>query len=261
MEAPVLFDTHDGIATITLNRPEQGNAIDLALAQALVSAAIRCETDAAIRCVVLTGRGRLFCAGGDLALFRDAGDRIDAVLSELAGTLHMALIRFARMTKPFVVLVNGPAAGAGMSLAIGGDIVIAAQAAHFRPAYGSLALSPDGGMSWLLPRLVGMRQAQEILLLDRRIPADEAAGMGLVTRIVPAEALVAEGGRIAAQLASSAAAAGHVRRLLHQALQTNFPDQLAAEEAAIVCAGAAPECRAALAALGLPGEREPSPRR
>ena len=134
------------IATITLNRPQAGNSLDLALAHALLQAAIRCDTDDAVRCVVLTGAGKLFCAGGDVGAFESARDTMPTMLSELAGTVHMAVSRFMRMRKPLLVLVNGPAAGAGLSLAIGGDIVIAARNAHFTAAYGAIGLSPDGGM-------------------------------------------------------------------------------------------------------------------
>lgn len=249
-DAPVLLDVADGIATVTLNRPQAGNAIDLALARALLAAAVRCETDATVRCVVLTGAGRLFCAGGDLDLFRDAGARIDAVLSELAGTLHAALNRFARMPSPLVVLVNGPAAGAGMSLAIGGDIVLCAPSAHFTPAYGSIGLTPDGGMSWSLPRLVGMRRAQEILLLNRRIGAEEALAIGMVTRVVAEDELVDETHAVATRLAAAPGrAAGAVRALLQCSMKSDLAAQLDAEEAAIVAAGASSAARESIAAL------------
>jgi 2-(1,2-epoxy-1,2-dihydrophenyl)acetyl-CoA isomerase len=126
-EQVVLFAVEGSIARVTLNRPECGNAIDLESARALVEAAIRCDADAAIRCVVLTGRGRMFCAGGDLALFAEAGEKIPSLLSELAGTLNMAVSRFMRMAKPLLVLINGPVAGAGLSLALSGDVVVAAR--------------------------------------------------------------------------------------------------------------------------------------
>jgi 2-(1,2-epoxy-1,2-dihydrophenyl)acetyl-CoA isomerase len=246
---PVLFAVDDGIARVTLNRPEAGNAVDLAMARALVEVAIRCETDAAIRCVVLTGAGRLFCAGGDVALFKSAGDGVDALLSDLAGTLHMALTRFARMPKPLLVLVNGPAAGAGLSLGICGDVVLCARSAHFTAAYGTLGLTPDGGMSWLLPRLVGLRKAQEIILTNRRIKADEAEAIGLVTRTVDDDALAGEGDKVAAQLANAAVGAiGAARALLRQSLESTLETQLEREVAAITRSGATAECHEGLAA-------------
>lgn len=248
-DEPVLFTVADGIACITLNRPDAGNAIDLPMARALVQASIRCQTDDTIRCVVLTGAGRLFCAGGDVSLFQSAGDGVDALLSELAGTLHMALARFAHMAKPLLVLVNGPAAGAGLSLAIGGDVVLCAKSAHFTAAYGTLGLTPDGGMSWLLPRLVGLRKAQEIILTNRRIKADEAEAIGMVTRTVDDDALAEEGEKIAAQLANAAVGAiGAARALLRQSSESSFETQLEREVSAIVRSGAAAECREGLSA-------------
>ncbi len=245
----VQFTVSDGIATVTLNRPDAGNAVDLVMARELVEVAIRCQTNTAIRCVVLTGAGRIFCAGGDIALFRDAGDRVDALLSDLAGMLHMVLARFARMAKPFAVLVNGPAAGAGLSLAIAGDVVLCARSAHFTAAYGALGLTPDGGMSWLLPRLVGLRKAQEIILTNRRIKADEAEHIGMVTRLVDDEALVAEGATLAATLAASPTAAlGAARALLRDSFQTGFETQIESEATAIARAGASSECREGLSA-------------
>lgn len=247
-ETPLLVDVADGIAFLTLNRPEMGNAIDLPMARALVEASILCQIDASIRCVVLTGAGKLFCAGGDVALFAAAGDQIPALLSELAGTLHMALARFGRMAKPFLTLVNGPAAGAGLSLAIGGDVVLAARSAHFTAAYGAIGLTPDGGMSWMLPRLVGLRKAQEIILTNRRIKAEEAEAIGLVTRLVDDDRLLEEGRATAASLASSAVLAiGAARALLQDSFSSGYETQLESEARAISAAGAHAECREGLA--------------
>ena len=247
---PVRLSIADGVAWVTLNRPEAGNAVDMALAQALLDVAVRCEQDDAIRCVLLSGEGRLFCAGGDLGAFRAAGDRVDAFLEELATTLHAALLCFARMAKPLLVLVNGPAAGAGLSLAIAGDVVLCARSAHFTAAYGTLGLTPDGGMSWALPRLVGLRKAQEIILTNRRVGADEAERIGLVTRTVDDERLAEEGLAAAKALAGSARAAlGAARALLRDSFQTNLQSQLASETRAITRAGASAECREGLAAF------------
>lgn len=109
------------IATVTLNRPEVDNAVDLETARAVLDAAIRCDQDRTIRCVVLTGSGRLFCAGGDIALMQRGGDAVGAAISELAGTLHMAVTRLARMAKPLICAINSPAAGAGVGLAVLGQ--------------------------------------------------------------------------------------------------------------------------------------------
>lgn len=243
-DTPVLFSVDGGIATITLNRPAAANTVTADLARALLQAAITCDTDPTIRCVVLTGNGKLFCGGGDIGAFMQAGDEISALLSELAGVLHMAVSRLMRMNKPLLTLVNGPAAGAGLSLAISGDVVIAAQSAHFTAAYGGVGLTPDGGMSWLLPRLVGMRRAQEMILTNRRITADEAAAIGLVTRIVPDADLSEEGARQAALLATSATRAiGGARALLLESYTTTLEGHLERETRSIAAAGGSSEFR------------------
>jgi 2-(1,2-epoxy-1,2-dihydrophenyl)acetyl-CoA isomerase len=225
-----------GIATLTLNRPEQGNTIDLPMAQALLKAALRCDEDDAISCVVITGRGKLFSIG--------------SFLSELAGTLHMALSRFLRMRKPLVTLINGPAAGAGLSLAIAGDLAIAARSAHFTAAYGALGLSPDGGMSWRLPRLVGMRRAQNIILTNRRVTSEEAAAIGLVSRMVEDDALAEVGAKVAAELAAAPTAAlGAARNLLLDSFETPLEAQLECEARSIAALGRSAETRAPVAAF------------
>lgn len=249
-DAPILVTIDGAVATLTLNRPAAGNTVNLPLAQALLEAAIRCESDATIRCVVLTGAGKLFCGGGDIGAFAGAGDQVPAFLNELAGTLHQAVARLMRMPKPLLVLVNGPAAGAGLSLAIAGDIVIAARSAHFTAAYGSVGLSPDGGMSWHLPRLVGMRKAQEMIIANRRVSAEEGAAIGLVSRMVEDADLAEEGAKQAAILtAAPTAAIGAARNLLLASFEGPFEGHLARETRAITASGATGECREGVAAF------------
>ena len=250
MSAILALTVENSIATLVLDRPAVGNTIDMSLARALVDATVRCDEDEAIRCVVLTGRGRLFCGGGDVSAFAGAGDDLSAFLRELAGVLHEAISRLMRMKKPLVVLVNGPAAGAGLSLALAGDITLAARSAHFTAAYGALGLTPDGGMTWSLPRLVGYRRAQEIILGNHRVSAEEAAAIGLVTRVVADDALEAAGAELAANLArASTAALGAARQLLLDSFDAQLEDQLEREAQAIAAAGATPEARAAIAAF------------
>jgi 2-(1,2-epoxy-1,2-dihydrophenyl)acetyl-CoA isomerase len=250
MMTTVLAQTDGGICTITLNRPEQGNAIDMALAEDLLTAARAAAGDPAVRCVVLTGAGRMFCVGGDVGGFSAAGDQASGFIRALADTLHRAVMVLHDMGKPMVALVNGPAAGAGLSLAAAADIVLASDKAHFTAAYTAIGLTPDGGMSWLLPRLVGLRVAQEMILTNRRVLAEDAAAMGLVTRVVGADALMEEGQRVAAQLASGPTAAfGAVRRLLDQAHDARLEDQLESEAAAISAAAGGAEGREGVAAF------------
>lgn len=250
MTPPLLVTIAGPVATLTLNRPAAGNTIDLPLARALLDAAIHCDQDASIRCVVLTGTGKLFCGGGDLGGFSAAGDGISGYLSLLAGTLHMAISRLMRMEKPLLVKVNGPAAGAGLSLAIGGDVVLAARSAHFSAAYGAVGLTPDGGMSWLLPRLVGLRRAQEIILTGRRIGAEEAERIGLVTRLVEDAELDAVVQAQAEALAAAATGAvGAARALLADSYGAGLEAQLEREARAIAAAGGSADCKEGVAAF------------
>ncbi len=248
-EEAVLLRVDGPVATIILNRPDAGNAIDMDIATGLVCAARRCQEDETIRCVILTGMGKLFCGGGDIAAMKAANEDVSVMLNTLANTLHDAMTRLLRMSKPLVVLVNGPAAGAGLSLAICGDVVIASETAHFTAAYSSVGLTPDGGMSWLLPRHVGLRRAQEMILTNRRVAAAEAAVIGLVTHTVAAADLAAEGERTAAMLVSAATnALGAARGLLMESFGSSFEAQLARETETITRAAGGTECQEGVAA-------------
>lgn len=249
-DAPLLFARENGIARLTFNRPKVGNAIDVPLARALMEAAIECDEDDTIRVVTLTGAGRLFCAGGDVAGFAAAGPRLPMLAKELTAYIHSAVSRFARMGKPLLTIINGPAAGAGFNLALLGDIAIAAQSAHFTTAYTAIGLSPDGGVTWLLPRLVGLRRAQEILLLNKRVSAPEAAELGMITRVVPDDALAAEAEAVAVQLASAATRAlGRTRNLLANGFNAALEEQLEAESRGIAAAGRDVESQEGIAAF------------
>jgi 2-(1,2-epoxy-1,2-dihydrophenyl)acetyl-CoA isomerase len=249
-DSPLMLKLDGAIATLTLNRPDAGNAITLELARQLVAAAIRCDTDPAIRCVVLTGTGRLFCAGGDIGVLSSGGAQSAAVLSELAGTLHMAISRLARMPKPLLVLVNGPAAGAGLGLAVLGDVVLATASAHFTAAYTAIGMTPDGGTSWQLPRLIGLRKAQEMILTNRRVSAAEAETMGLITRAIDDSKFAAEGAAMAQRLAQSATrAVGAARALLIASFGADLESHLELEARTISAASAGAESREGIAAF------------
>jgi 2-(1,2-epoxy-1,2-dihydrophenyl)acetyl-CoA isomerase len=245
----IAFEVADGIGRITLDRPDIGNAIDLPMARAFFEAAIACETDASVRCAVVTGNGRLFCAGGDIGAMKKAGDALPAALTELIGTLHAGIQRLATMPKPLLTLVNGPAAGVGLSLAVMGDVVLSGKAAHYTAAYGAIGLTADGGLSWLLPRLVGLRKAQEMILTNRRLSADEAGACGLVTRTVDDAELAAEGEKVAQKLASAPVAAfGAARAMLRESFESGFETQLDRELRSMAIAAGA-EAREGIAAF------------
>lgn len=246
----VLVEIEDAVATLTLNRPAKGNSIDLPMARALLQAVIRCETDAAVRCVVLTGAGRMFCVGGDVSLFADSAAALPELLGELVGAVNMAVVRLLRMPKPLLVLVNGPAAGGGFSLALAGDMVLASRAAHFTSAYSSIGLTPDAGLSWLLPRLLGLRKAQEIIIADQRIAADEAVALGLINRAVDADQLTIVGAEVAARLAAAPTRAlGVARSLLLESFDGGLETHLEREVRGMMASGATNDGREGVAAF------------
>lgn len=246
----LLIERAGPIVKLILNRPEQGNALNRGLGDALLDQAIRCDNDPTIRCVVITGTGKMFCAGGDIGAFTAAGDDISTLISEGTYLLHTALAKLARMAKPLVVLVNGPAAGAGLGLALAGDIVIAASSAHFTAGYTAIGMTPDAGLTWLLPKLVGLRRAQEMILTNRRVFADEAVSMGLITRTSQDDALIEDGLKTAQLLADGPAGAfAAARALIRDGFANGLESQLELEARAITRAATGAEARKAFAAF------------
>ncbi|CAO5159234.1 2-(1,2-epoxy-1,2-dihydrophenyl)acetyl-CoA isomerase [Frankia sp. AiPs1] len=222
---------HDNaVARITLNRPEAANGITQELAAELAQAAYAAAGDPSVRVVLLTGAGRFFCAGGDVKEMVSYGEHAAAEMKKLADLLHRAVTTFARMDVPLVVAVNGVAAGAGIGLAILGDLVLAAESATFTLAYSGVGLSPDGATSYALPRLIGLRRTQELMFTNRRLSAAEASEWGLVTRVVPAEELEQEATALARRVASGSADAHRtIRRLLAATFDNGLETQLELE--------------------------------
>ncbi|WBU62740.1 enoyl-CoA hydratase/isomerase family protein [Paracoccus aerodenitrificans] len=245
----ILYEEAEGVARITLNRPESGNAFNQPMADALLEVALKVGHDPDIRVVTLTGAGRMFCVGGDVGDFAKNSDKIGVFLAHLAGTLHQSLAQFSMMKKPLITLVNGPAAGAGMSVAIGGDFVLAAPEASFTAAYCAIGLTPDGGMTWTLPRLIGLRQAQDIILSNRRVGAEEAVGLGMATRMVSGD-LAAAGAELAATLKDRAIQTmGQARWLLNTGMTESYVAQMDRELQSIVAAGESAEGREGVSAF------------
>lgn len=241
---PVLLSVADGVAHVELNRPDASNTIDLPWTEAFTSALQQVSDDDAVRVVLLTGRGRMFCAGGDLGAMDAAPDR-SAYLQELADALHVGVRLLDGLDKPVVVGVHGAAAGAGLSLVLGGDLVVAGRSASFVTAYTSVGLTPDGGQSWLLPRVVGLQRALELTLTPRRLSADEAQEWGIVGRVVEDEAVADEAHALARRLADGPAAAfGRARRLLRSSYDTGLSDRLDVEARTIAASVAEPESAA-----------------
>lgn len=225
----ITFEVLDKVAVITLNRPDAANALDVNCARELLRVAIHCDANPAIRAVLLTGNGKMFCGGGDIPSFAVPQEPvgIGEVFRDITAYLHAAISRLQRMDAPVVIAVNGAAAGAGMSLAITGDVVFAAASAKFSMAYTALGVCPDGSSSFFLPRLVGMLRAKELMLLNRRLSAAEAQQLGLVTEVVADEELLTRAMACARQLAEGPTKAyGTVKRLLVDSFNNSLETQM-----------------------------------
>jgi 2-(1,2-epoxy-1,2-dihydrophenyl)acetyl-CoA isomerase len=239
MSDTVLYSIADGVATITLNRPQVMNALDVGMLRGLRVAAERAERDASARAVVMRGAGPAFLAGGDIALFHANLARMPALVKEGATELHQTILALRRAPKPVLASVHGAVAGAGMSLLAAADLCIAAEGTKFTMAYSKLGTSPDGGATHSLPRLVGNRKALELMLLSDAFEAQAALALGLVNWVVGAERLGAETEAIARRLAQGATVAyGEIKRLVYASADQSLAAQLDAEKEAFArCAG------------------------
>lgn len=226
----IIFEQNDGIAKIILNRPDKANGIIPTLGKELLDASIRCAQDPSVRVVILTAKGNMFSAGGDLKAFGGFGDTISTELKKLTTDLHGAISNLARMNAPLIVAVNGMAAGAGFSLALIGDYVIAAQSSKFTMAYTAAGLSPDGSASYFLPRLVGLRKSQDLMLNNPLLSADQALEMGLINRVVDNDELKEEVMALATKLANGPTQAyGMVKKLLAVSFNNGLETQMELE--------------------------------
>jgi 2-(1,2-epoxy-1,2-dihydrophenyl)acetyl-CoA isomerase len=202
MADTVLYDLTDGLATLTLNRPDAMNALDTATKDALRDALRRAAADSAVRAVLLTGNGRAFCVGQDLKEHVSAlRERGGSAMTTVAEHYNPITLTLASMPKPVVAAVNGVAAGAGAGFAFAADHRILADDASYNTAFAAVGLSADSGMSWSLPRLVGPGRAADLLLFPRTIRAAEALELGLADRVVPADELADEALATARRLA------------------------------------------------------------
>lgn len=228
------FDIADNIATITLNRPDNANALNAKMAEEIHEVSIECDTNDDIRCVVLTATGKLFCGGGDLAEMDAMGDAQEAHLLKMATLLHAGVIRFAKMDAPLIVAVNGTAGGGGFSLVLAGDYILSSEKAKFVSAYTASALTPDGSSTYFLAKHVGLLRAKELQLTNRVLTADEARDWGMVSRVVPHDDLMNEAIAMARKLAAGPTAAyGGVKRLALTAFSGEMEAQLDKESISI----------------------------
>jgi len=239
MSDSILYSLSDGVATVTLNRPEVMNALDAGMIDALRAACEKAAADSAARVIVLQGAGRAFSAGGDVRIFRENLPRMAALVREGAGALARAILALRNAPKPIVASVHGAVAGAGVSLMAAADLALAAEGTQFTLAYSKIGASPDGGATYFLPRLVGYRKALELMLLADTFDAEAALAMGLVNRIVSPDALQEETKQLARRLAQGPTAAYMetkrlVRYVYDRTLEAHLEDEV---EAFAKCAG------------------------
>jgi 2-(1,2-epoxy-1,2-dihydrophenyl)acetyl-CoA isomerase len=226
---PIVLTRQGAIATVLFNRPAALNALDVATSQAFLATAKTIAGDRSVRAVLLKGSGKAFVAGGDLATLR--ADPAQGA-KDLITPLNEALLVLQNMDAPVIAQVHGAAAGAGLSLMLMSDFVLAAEGSQFNLAYINLGTSCDVGASWALPRLVGLRQALEIALLGETFGTDDALRLGLVNRVLPAAELDAAAQAFAERIAAGPTIAyGHMRRLMRSSLDRDLRTQLAAEAA------------------------------
>ncbi|MDB5251703.1 MAG: enoyl-CoA hydratase [Flaviaesturariibacter sp.] len=225
----VLFVVRDAVAVITLDRPQKYNAFNRAMALALQEKLAACRTDASVRAILITGSGKAFSAGQDLDEVVDPnGPVITTILAEHYNPI-VKMIR--KLDKPVVAAVNGVAAGAGANIALCCDVVVAARSASFIQAFSKIGLIPDSGGTYFLPRLIGWQKASALMMLGDKVPAEEAASLGMVYKVLPDEGFSDAAFAIAKTLANlPTRALAFTKRALNQSFINNFEDQLHDEE-------------------------------
>lgn len=250
----ILVERDGPVATLTLNRPASLNVLDFAMMDDLVAATSRIAADDALRVLIVRGAGGHFMAGGDIRCFaaelaHAPGERT-ARFQGLIDALHAAIATLHAMPQVVIAQVHGAVAGFGLSLMNACDLVIAADNAYFASAYKAIATTPDGGGTWSLPRLVGLRRALEIMLVGDRFDAQQALAWGLVNRVVPAAELDATVAAMARGLAAGPVQAiRNTRRLLRDSGDRSLSGQLAAEAASFGACAATEDFREGITAF------------
>lgn len=234
MNDTVLLVRDGAVATLTLNRPDALNALDPAMVDALVARTAEVAADDTLRVVIVQGAGKHFMAGGDIRSFASHLAEAPAVRRDgfrrMVERLHAAIETLHRMPHPVVGRVHGAVAGFGLSLMNACDLVVASDDAYFASAYRQIALTPDGGGSWSLPRLVGLRKAMEIFLLGERFGASDALALGIVNKVVPRAELDAATAALARAIATGPAQAlRNTKRLVRESIGRTLSEQLQAE--------------------------------
>lgn len=235
-EQSVLLDIDsEGIATLTMNRQQQFNAISVELMQQMLGYLTEIENNSNVRAVILRGNGPAFSGGGDLATMREHIDHLPRFLGEIIDAFHTSLLAMRRLAVPVIAQVHGSAAGAGFSLAMACDFVVAAQNTRFVVAYPKLATSTDGGLTYYLTQRLGTARALDILLLRDQLSAQEAFDLGLITRLAEPEQLESEARAVALRIAKlPTQSVQEIKRLVLGYADSLLANQLAAERGAFV---------------------------
>lgn len=225
----ILFTIEGGIATITLNRPDKLNSFNREMALLLQQQLDECAAQQAVRCVYITGAGKGFCAGQDLAEVVDPeGPGMQRILSEHYNPI---ITRIRNLQKPVVAAVNGVAAGAGANIALACDIVVATQAASFIQAFSKIGLIPDSGGTYMLPRLIGWQKASAIMMLGDKISATQAEQMGMIYKVLPDETFAADSKKIALTLSQMPTKGlAYTKQVLSLSMNNTLEQQLQAED-------------------------------
>ncbi len=226
MAETILFAVENGVATLTLNRPDRLNALNRTMTAEILEALRLCTRDAAVRCLVITGAGRGFCAGQDLEEFQML-EGPDTVGDHLRRGFNQIALGLYTLEKPVIAQINGVAAGAGLGVALAADMRIASDKARFAAAFIGIGLAPDSGVSWLLPRLVGPGKAFEMLAGGAVVDAAEAMRLGLANQVTPAEELDSTVAALAQRLAQAPTRGiGLTKRVLHRAATLTLAEAL-----------------------------------
>ena len=247
----IQYELTDGVAQITLNRPDVLNSFHRPMAKELQAALAQVTETAEARCVLLTGAGRAFCAGQDLAEAQGTADTPPPSFDEIVETTYNRTIRqIVALEKPVVAAVNGVAAGAGANLAFACDIVLAANNASFIQSFIKIGLVPDTGGTWFLPRLVGMARAKALTMLGDKIMAADAQSLGLIWKVYDHDVLIDEAHKLTKHLATQPTAGiGMTKRALHQAMGNSLDAQLQVEKELQIAAGETHDYREGVAAF------------
>ena len=230
LERTVILKKNNAIAIVTLNRPDNANTINLDLVKDLYDAFKECHHDESIRVVIFTAKGAMFSGGGDRGSFVKESDNLGPFITDMTTYFHLVVTLMHRMEKPIVVAINGTAAGGGLSLALSGDIIISADTAKFSAAYTAAGLSPDGSMTYIMPRLIGLKKTKELMITNRRFTANEALDMGLIDQVVKHEDLEKTVMDMAISLSKGATKAyGAVKTLLADTFSSSLESHLEQE--------------------------------